>query len=416
MIVSQLKINNLRAIKTAEFNFKPGFNLIVGINGVGKTSVIDALSVCLSSIVKDSNKINIKTHSLSNDDIRVGTNSVGVECKVIISNKDYTYIIHKPRELFIPKKEKTDFQRDLVINTPMKTGFIGDIPNALILDVSESKPFALLFSTRRAIPSERLISKGKAAGGVKAAYADAYVNRELKLGEFAEWMYVQKMLGEETLFPVNILTSIDKAVNRFLPNYSDLRVNKESKKPILLIDCKNKTLDVRQLSDGERGVLALIFDLTKRLSQANPMMSDPAAEAEAVVLIDEIDLHLHPLWQRQIVKHLTEVFPKCQFIATTHSPQIIGEVKNDRIHIMSHGQIYSPTHSYGVDSSRVLEEIMDSNSRNKDIQKLLDEISDKISIKEYDEAKALLDRLTSLIGENDPEVTRIKTLLSFMLE
>ena len=78
------------------------------------------------------------------------------------------------------------------------------------------------------------------------------------------------------------------------------------------------------------------------------------------MLIDEIDLHLHPKWQRQIVDKLTKTFPRCQFIATTHSPQVIGEVGHNRIQIIANGEVYSPTHSFGVDSSRVLEEIMDA--------------------------------------------------------
>ena len=78
------------------------------------------------------------------------------------------------------------------------------------------------------------------------------------------------------------------------------------------------------------------------------------------MLIDEIDLHLHPKWQRQIVHKLTEVFPRCQFITTTHSPQVIGEVEHDRIQIIANGEVYSPTHSFGVDSSRLLEEITGS--------------------------------------------------------
>src|SRR6058998_1031479 len=103
----------------------------------------------------------------------------------------------------------------------------------------------------------------------------------------------------------------------------------------------------------------MVLDLARRLSQANEGTSDPLTEGRAVVLIDEIDLHLHPKWQRQIVHNLTAAFPRCQFIATTHSPQVIGEVEHERVQIIADGLVYSPTHSYGVDSSRVLEEVRD---------------------------------------------------------
>jgi predicted ATP-binding protein involved in virulence len=133
-----------------------------------------------------------------------------------------------------------------------------------------------------------------------------------------------------------------------------------------------------------------------------------------VVLIDEIDLHLHPQWQRQIVRNLREAFPRCQFIATTHSPQVIGEVEHDRIQIIAAGQVYAPTHSYGVDSSRVLEEVMGTDPRTKDVQDLLSRLSQTIGQQEFARGHELLAQLVAHLGEGDPEVTRIRTLLDFV--
>ena len=139
-----------------------------------------------------------------------------------------------------------------------------------------------------------------------------------------------------------------------------------------------------------------------------------SAQAGAVVLIDEIDLHLHPKWQRQIVHNLCETFPLCQFIATTHSPQVIGEVEHERIQIIADGQVYPPTHSYGVDSSRVLEEVMDSDPRAKEVQNLLVEISREVGRQHFERTRGLLNQVVELLGESDPEVTRIRTLLDFV--
>ena len=132
------------------------------------------------------------------------------------------------------------------------------------------------------------------------------------------------------------------------------------------------------------------------------------------MLIDEIDLHLHPKWQRQIVHNLTAVFPRCQFIATTHSPQVIGEVRHDRIQIIADGEVYSPTHSFGVDSSRVLEEIMDANPRTAAVEELLKKVCREVGKRRYETARELLAQLVARLGEDDPEVTRIRTLLDFM--
>jgi predicted ATPase len=413
MRATHLKLANLRAIEAAEFGFQPGFNLIVGVNGVGKTSVLEALGVCLSAIVKQVNHLRAAVGAFTTDDIRVGAEALTVECTVAFGTAEYSYLIHKPREGSAPQEKKAGMPREQVHDTPEKATFIGQLPAPVTGKETEGRPLAVLFSTSRAIPTERAPSKGAAAGGIAGAFADALTVRELRLGEFAAWMRVQEALREESSAAGKVLIAFETAVARFLPDYRNLRVEDEDH-PRLMIDRGTKTVAVRQLSDGERGTLALVLDLTRRLAQANPAMTDPAAEGEAVVLIDEIDLHLHPKWQRQIVRNLTAAFPRCQFIATTHSPQVIGEVEHDRIQIISAGQVYSPTHSFGVDSSRVLEEIMGTDPRTQEVKELLSQLSAEIGKQRFERARAVVARLVDRLGEDDPEVTRARTLLDFM--
>jgi predicted ATP-binding protein involved in virulence len=413
MIVTRLKLANLRAIEAAEFRFQAGVNLIVGVNGVGKTSVLDALGVCLSAVVKRVNKLRGRVEAFDLDDIRIGVEALTVECDVRIGSQDFTYLVHKPRAASAPQEKKAGMPREQVHDTPEKAEFLGDAPPPLTGAEPGGRPLAVLFSTNRAVPSERAPGKGVAAGGVDAAFADAFANRELRLGEFGVWMKVQESMRSERPVAGHVLSAVQDAVARFLPDYSNLRLD-GADRPRLSIDRGGTTIPVRQLSDGERGTLALVLDLTRRLAQANPGLADPAAEAEAIVLIDEIDLHLHPKWQRQIVHNLRAAFPRCQFIATTHSPQVIGEVEHERIQIIADGQVYSPTHSYGVDSSRVLEEVMGSDPRAKEVQSLLTEVSQVIGRQQFARAQTLLGQIVERLGESDPEVTRIRTLLDFV--
>ena len=203
------------------------------------------------------------------------------------------------------------------------------------------------------------------------------------------------------------------AARRFLPDCDGLRAEMEDG-PRLLIEKRGRTLDVRQLSDGERSLLALVLDLARRLSQAHPGLDDPVRDGVGVVLIDEIDLHLHPQWQRRVVRNLEETFPNCQFIATTHSPQVIGEVPHDKIQMIKGGKVYSPARSFGIDSSRVLEEVMDTKSRNAGVEDVISRIARLIDDGKADEAKAEINTLSDKIGEDDPEITRARTLLDFM--
>jgi predicted ATP-binding protein involved in virulence len=256
-------------------------------------------------------------------------------------------------------------------------------------------------------------SKSAASGRVNAAYAQAFSNRELRLREIADWMRVQEVLSEENPKIRQVLDVLSSTVDRFLPDYKNLRLG-EGKEAKLLIDRGNTTLEVRQLSDGERGVISLVLDLTRRLALANPEMDRPAEEAEAIVLIDELDLHLHPRWQRRIVANLTAAFPKCQFIATTHSPQVIGEVPQDRIQIIADHQVFSPEQSFGMDANRVLEEIMDTQPRTGEVQRLLERLSRAVSEERLDDAREDLRELTAILGEDDPEVLRTRTMLAFL--
>jgi predicted ATP-binding protein involved in virulence len=310
--------------------------------------------------------------------------------------------------------KKVGMPREQVHNTPVRAQFLGKSPSQIPSGESSERPFAVLFSTSRAVPSEKAPGKNKSAGGYAAAFADAFAaNRELRLGEFAAWMDVQEALCKERPAADRVLQACEEAVRRFLPGYKNLRLSGENGKQ-LWIDHGPTPIPVRQLSDGERGTLALVLDLTRRLAQANPHLKDPAAESEAIVLIDEIDLHLHPKWQRQIVNNLCEAFPRCQFIATTHSPQIIGEVKHEQIQIISNGQVYPPAYSFGVDSSRVLEEIMDSEPRTLVVKELLQKIYQAIEKEQFNAARELLVELVKKLGDKDPEVTRLRSVLAFL--
>ena len=160
-------------------------------------------------------------------------------------------------------------------------------------------------------------------------------------------MRVQEALAKEQSVATRYLRVLRAAVSRFLPNYENLRPAEENTAR-LLIDQGGTALDIGQLSDGERGVLALVLDLARRLSQANPTLDDPLSNGHAVVLIDEIDLHLHPKWQRQIVHTLTAIFPRCQFIATTHSPQVVASVEPDQVHLLTPAEIIRPDRSLGM--------------------------------------------------------------------
>ena len=402
MRVARLKLSNVRVIKAAEFNFSPGFNLIIGVNGVGKTTVLDVLGVCLSSVIRDAYDLRGEYKGFSADDIRVGAHVLNSMCEVWYGSSEYPTYVTVVRDVGQPPTRAASLQ------TITGDGIDPDVERC-----PGGSPLAVLFSSRRASISKRAPSRTQAAGGIRSAVAQALANRELNLRECAQWMYAQKELRLEQPIVKSILVELERTVSAILPTYSNLRA-KGGRRAELLIDHGDVSLNISQLSDGERSVLAMVFDLTRRLVQANPSMTSPTTEAEAVVLIDELELHLHPEWQRHIVAKLAKAFPRCQFIATTHSPQIVGELNPDCIHIISDGEVYSPKHSYGIDSSRVLQEIMDTDSRTADMEDKLTRVSRQIDEDRFKDARSSLQSIAETLGEDDPDVVRLNTLISFM--
>ena len=176
----------------------------------------------------------------------------------------------------------------------------------------------------------------------------------------------------------------------------------------MVVDKSGEELRVDQLSDGEKCTLAMVGDLARRIAIANPALGDPLA-GEGVVLIDEVDLHLHPGWQRHVVSALEETFPNCQFLVSTHSPQIVSHVAPERIWLLERGEsgvsANRPAQSFGQTAGRILEDVMNVPERPLEVKERLSDLFLAIQQEELVEAKRLLSHLTSMIGV-DPELVR----------
>ncbi|KVL61893.1 hypothetical protein WT01_08810 [Burkholderia cepacia] len=433
MIITRLKLANVRGVEDAEFAFKAGFNLIVGVNGVGKTTVLDSLRICCSRVLPGLTPSKAKAMTFERSDIRIGFPFLNAAAHFEVGGREFIFERCEWRETVAADNEENlaNLRREII-----ETERLRERPRKLLRELANSQslvdsdfysltkpelqklvavngpPLAVFYSTSRSVISATH-SKGKSVGGPAAGYAEALVPRAWHVEQFADWIRVQESLAHESDKASRHVAAMKAAASKFLPGCTDIIPGDSAGSP-LTIAKSGLRLDVRQLSDGERGALGIALDLARRLSHVNPEAADPLTEGEAIVLIDEIDLHLHPKWQRQIVHNLTEAFPRCQFIATSHSPQVIGEVQSDRIQIIADGQVYSPSHSFGVDSSRILEEIMEAPPRARAVQALLDDLSRRVDENDLKAASSIVAQLVDELGEGDAEVIRARTLLDFL--
>lgn len=437
MKITSLSLFNLRSFEFAEFTFNPQFNLIAGINGAGKSTVLDAIRTCASHILPALRRGPSRPFGFGIDDIHDNAPIAdatlhftldGEPCRFSLREWreprafDNAENLEKLRREILDADRLGDRPRNLIrdlaetLDTPSPTVFSPpEVQQKALAALEESAPLALYFSTARTQLSARKESSSAAAQGAGAAYVRALGVRELSVVQLADWLRAQQALATERPASQHLVDVVEAAVRQFLPGFQNLRPSKVGPSQ-LLIDHGGTTLHLRQLSDGERSVLVLMLDIAKRLTQANPYLADPLSAAEAVILIDEIDLHLHPQWQRKIVGDLTRTFPNCQFIATTHSPQVIGEVNHEQIQMIDGDDVFVPPHSFGVDSSRVLEELMSTKPRNAGVEDKLTKIAKLIGEEKEAEARKAIDTLAEEIGDSDPEITRARLLLDFMDE
>ena len=166
------------------------------------------------------------------------------------------------------------------------------------------------------------------------------------------------------------------------------------------------------LSDGQRTLLAMVADIARRACLLNPHLGENVLlETPGIVLIDERDLHLHPKWQRRIIGDLRRVFPRIQFICTTHSPQLIGECKPEEIIMLDEPDTEHPGQSYGMDSNWILRHVMGSVDRDPDVAAKLDAIFEAIEDAHFEKAEQAVSELRVEIGDH-PELVEAEALIS----
>jgi predicted ATP-binding protein involved in virulence len=243
-----------------------------------------------------------------------------------------------------------------------------------------------------------------------------------KLGQISTEQATFKK-NAQTLRNLELLNDcIEKVLNDDLnqKKFKNLRMEYTLSSDELCMDKLNSVgeyekIEIAQLSAGEKTLFALTADLAKRFILANPHLENPF-DGQGIVLIDEIDLHLHPKWQRKVLTKLREIFPNVQFVVTTHSPVILGGIASRYVRSLHNGVIYSVEDTYGRDVEDILETIMqvDAGKYTQKIKK----IAALIAMNELQDAeKAIMEMQTEIDEEGDngadhPDILRMNSLLT----
>jgi predicted ATP-binding protein involved in virulence len=322
MRVEKLELSNFRALQHYEREFDEHFNVVIGVNGIGKTSILDALAVQLSRVLPRATPAQGGHRRCWQSDVRSGSDSLTIRLRlqlggqaVSVGMTDTSDPHRKWPQEELPRRELRDIASRYESKSP------------------ESKigvPIALYFTTDRASTQYSGRRPIRPPIGRAAAYYRALREKTIDYRSFVEWLRGRLVMAGEQHEPDRRLVEIvSAAVYRFLPGFTDMEADGDP--PRLYLRKNGMRVNVDQLSDGERSFLAMVVDISRHLAQANPGVQNPLQEGTGVVLIDELELHLHPKWQREVVENLQRTFPKLQFITTTHSPFVIQALKEGQL-------------------------------------------------------------------------------------
>jgi predicted ATP-binding protein involved in virulence len=357
MKIHHLEVKNFRGFEHRSFDFSDQFNVLIGDNGTGKTAILNALAVAVSPIVPsfstsfsesdffpsnppnflenstlqvvssniDSNIIANLKSNINPDDIRQvryqkgQTPTVESQYPVIVSCQGSSH--DKPLSWTCSLESKNGKIHGST--TPEILKFSEQTQNDVRNGEDTCLPLIVQYSTNRLWQ----VPRGKINFLKPESRLTGYIDclqTGLNLEQVSQWLKTMELASLQRKEQIQVLEAVKEAIKNCLQDIIE-NISFDILEDEFFITSKNgQVLPLRLLSDGVRNMLAMVADIAYRTAVLNPHLGiDVVKQTPGIVLIDEIDLHLHPKWQRRVVEDLRRTFPEIQFFATTHSPFII---------------------------------------------------------------------------------------------
>jgi len=416
MRIDTLTITNFKCFENETFHFDPHFNVVIGRNGSGKSSLLDAVARFghfylmgiderfLDGIVKER-------------DVRTTLKDGQPRKQVPVS----FYALGSIHNIPITWEEKSWYKESEETAFNLEDNFTNrkpQLPDYARGDLIESRkpnsnvvfPLIIYYGTRRLWNQEKEVAFFKQEEGVFLGYKNC-LSGNASSDTFLSWFktYEDEVVKFQRPLDELFLKIIKGAISSMVPEWTDIAYSRKEEDLIgIFKDEKGEPnlLRFKNLSDGYRNMIGMVADMVYRCIQLNPGLKENVlTETEGIVLIDELDLHLHPEWQRRVISDLKRIFPKVQFIATTHSPFIIQETEEGELIKLNSGKVVS---TGGADEYS-LEDVAEY------IQDVKDPAWSKKKLEMYNNAKkyfSLLNELES--GKTNGELSKIREELNIL--
>lgn len=428
--LDRLELTNYRRFEHFSIDFDARMTVLVGENGSGKSAVLDAACVALGSFVNPILPGSLR--SLSASDVRVcsydadGVTDVQGQYPVVVAataevGEDDGEQVAWENSLRSASDKASVIRMDGVSSVARKCSerIKGGDPDLVL-------PVIAYYGTGRLCGGRKDASGGSQDFSRQSGYRGA-LSASANEKQMLDWFYkmtAQDVQRAQSLKPKAgspLFAAVRGAVERCFEEISGCQKAK------VTYNLDVKDLDVEYLdsngevhrlplglmSDGYRTTLSMFADIAYRLALLNPALGENVLQTPGIILIDEVDLHLHPLWQARILSDLRAVFSNVQFIVTTHAPMVISSVPGRQIRILGETGAHAPSQGYGLGANDVLTGIMGAQDRQPEVRRQLDEFSRCLDEERYDDAERALKDLEDATGPNNPDLVAAHTALAF---
>lgn len=395
-----LELNYFRNMKSERISFEnKKFVALIGDNGSGKTSILEAITKAFVPIIRAVNGEAVKKCDLVNNDIMHGESGAAVTIGIILDDEKYIWTNKRRLSSQVPFDETIELREQIQNDSKLlKSKYVECV-------LKKELPLVLYYGTDRIIrdvPQRGHIKKFEITDALRNCFDNVNYFRD-----FYDWFKTEedielRKLRDDKNYRNPRLDCVRSAIERMIKGYSNLRIELSPARMVLTNE-QGMDLEIEQLSGGYKAVLSVVADIAKRLSIANPLSANPLEE-EAIILIDELDLHLHPKWQKTIVDDLKRTFPNCQFIISTHSPFVIQALHAHELFDISIMQYAEGNGSYnGWSIDAIQEEKMGVEKKTPLYNTMIAEFSDAIDNENYATAKTLYEELLRMVHPDSRE-------------
>lgn len=425
MKISKIGLSNFRGISNLELDLNRRSTVLFGVNGVGKSTVLRGIDLLYANIIAKLLKSSKLLAELTEDDIKSGKMGSTVSAHFTFDTAK-TIEYHRSIEKLGAKKHSKTMLKTIVEyfeEQYITQNYEDESGNLIMVEDVKNMPIFVNYGVNRLVIDVPLksVTNSKIANFNKLSAFDKAIESKIDFSSLFEWFRWQedlenqeKVRKQDMQYENRDLRAVRKAMSAMFDDFKNVRVERQTL--TMVVEKDGITLNLNQLSDGEKCTIALFGDLARRLAIANPVLENPL-EGEGVVLIDEIELHMHTQWQRKILSVLDKTFPNIQFIITTHSPQILGELNEDyNIYTLKKcdGEVVVEEYKslYGWDSNAILEEMLETGSTTSYVKDITDAMYRALEEKDYDLTEKYADEIDQLTHGRNESAAKIRIMIA----